>query len=574
VPISCDLRRPKHVLLILFLLTAATLSLSLQARARVSDGGSAADSSNGSVSGSVVRQSDGTPIRRAVIRLSDAQDPNQGTSVVTGDNGSFTINNIPAGRYRMSAAKQGFVAQEYGESNDPGSFALLSVSGGKSVSNLVFKLRPTATIAGHVRDESGEPLGLVAVVAFAIAYDRGKKTLVPEKQTRTNDLGEYRLFNLRPGRYLVVADPSQVSSDSRRNKQNEYTVLGYASQFYPGTPDVSRAEAVPVASGDELSGIDLNLARHNVVAVRGVIANAIQPGAVGEISVSLTPKNYVGRWDSNGLQVTTRAGSGSFEIPNVPPGQYIGMAQWQNEGKFYSVHRAIEVGDSAIDGVNLTIAAGQSLRGRISWVGSKDVAFSDVRAALLPMEEGEFATSEATVRSDGSFGFENVAEGQYEVVVSGLEKNCYVKEVRTELEANAVKKLSVSQGTTHFEVILSSQGGQLEGQVLNKDSLVAAGKWVVLVPEAKLRDYDWLYRSTTTDQNGRFAMHAIPPGKYKVFSWDEVQEGAWEDAEFLRAFEDKGQEIEVKESAQAKVDLASIPASGQGGAQAEPRAIQ
>jgi hypothetical protein len=178
------------------------------------------------------------------------------------------------------------------------------------------------------------------------------------------------------------------------------------------------------------------------------------------------------------------------------------------------------------------------------------------------------------VRSDGSFGFENVAEGQYEVVVSGLEKNCYVKEVRTELEANAVKKLSVSQGTTHFEVILSSQGGQLEGQVLNKDSLVAAGKWVVLVPEAKLRDYDWLYRSTTTDQNGRFAMHAIPPGKYKVFSWDEVQEGAWEDAEFLRAFEDKGHEIEVKESAQAKVDLASIPASGQGGAQAEARAIQ
>jgi hypothetical protein len=114
----------------------------------------------------------------------------------------------------------------------------------------------------------------------------------------------------------------------------------------------------------------------------------------------------------------------------------------------------------------------------------------------------------------------------------------------------------------------------LEGQVLNKDSLVAAGKWVVLVPESKLRNYDWLFRSTTTDQNGRFGIHAIPPGKYKVFSWDEVQEGAWEDVEFLRAFEDKGQEIEVKESAQAKVDVSSIPANGQGGAQAEARTIQ
>jgi hypothetical protein len=546
------------------------------AQMRTPGGGSADDSSNvnGSVSGTVVRQSDGTPIRRAIIRLTDSQDPNQGTSVVTADNGSFSINNVPAGRYRMSAAKQGFVAQEYGESDDPGSFALLSVAAGKTVSNLVFKLRMTATISGHVRNESGEPLGLVAVNAFAIMYDRGKKSLIPQKQTRTNDLGDYRLFNLRPGRYVITADPNQVSVDSKVSRQDEYTVLGYQSEFYPGTSDISHAEAVPVISGDEISGIDLTLAPHAVVTVRGIVSNSIQPSAVGEISVALLPKNYVGRWDSNALQVMTRAGNGSFEIPDVPPGQYIALAQWQNEGKFYSARRAIEVGESAIDGVNLTITPGQSLRGRVSWTGEKEVSVSDLRAALLPSEEGEFATSEASVRSDGSFGFENVSEGQYEVVVSGLTKNCYVKEIRTELEANAVKKLSVSQGTTQFEVILSAQGGQLEGQVLNKDSLVAAGKWVVLVPETKLRDYDWLFRSTTTDQSGRFAIHAIPPGKYKVFSWDEVQEGAWEDAEFMRLFEDKGREIEMKESTQAKVDVTSIPAGAQSGTQTEARVMQ
>jgi Carboxypeptidase regulatory-like domain len=565
----CEIRPWKSILLFLFLLAFALPSFSAQTAATTSDGGSASDSSTGSVTGIVVRQSDGTPIRRAVVRLADSQDPNQGTSIVTGDNGSFLVSNVPTGRYRMSASKQGFVSQEYGESEDGGSFALLAVSGGKSVSNLVFKLRATATITGHVRDDNGEPLGLVTVSAFGIAYDQGKKTLIPEKQTRTNDLGEYRLFNLKPGRYVVVADPNQVSPDSRRSKQNEYTVLSYQSEFYPGTSDVSRAEAVPVVSGGEISGIDMRLSPHGVVSVRGVVSNSLQPNAVGEISVSLLPKNYVGRWDSNALQVMARPGNGSFEIPNVPEGQYIALAQWQNEGKFYSARRPIEVSDSAIDGVNLTIAAGQSLRGRISWAGGNDPGGSDLRAALLPSEEGEFATSEASVRGDGSFGFENVSEGQYQVVVTGLTKNCYVKEVRSELEANSVKKLSVSQGTTRFEVVLSAQGGQLEGQVLNKDSLVAAGKWVVLVPEAKLRGYDWLFRSLTTDQNGRFAIHAIPPGKYKVFSWDEVEQGAWEDAEFLRPFEDKGQEIEVKESAQLKVDVSSIPASEQGGTQAQ-----
>jgi hypothetical protein len=563
----------KPILLLIFTLGLAVCSFSAQMPA-ASGSRSDGDSSNGSVSGTVVRQSDGTPIRRAIIRLTDSQDPNQGTSVVTADNGSFSVNNVPAGRYRMSASKQGFVSQEYGDSGDQGSFALLAVSAGKGASNLIFKLRATATIAGHVRDDNGDPLGLVSVNAFGIAYDRGKKTLIPEKQTRTNDLGEYRLFNLKPGRYLIVAEPSQATPDSRRNRQNEYTVLGYLSEFYPGTSDVTRAEAVPVVSGDEISGIDMRLSPHGVVAVRGAVSNSLQPNAVAEVSVSLLPKNYVGRWDSNALQVMSRAGSGSFEIPNVPPGQYIALAQWQNEGKFYSARRAIDVGDSAIDGVNFTITAGQSLRGRILWAAGQSLPVTDLRAALLPSEEGEFATSDVSVRTDGSFGFENVSEGQYEVVITGLGKNCYVKEVRTELEANAVKKLSVSQGTTHFEVVLSAQGGQLEGQVLNKDSLVAAGKWVVLVPEAKLRGYDWLFRSTTTDQNGRFTITAIPPGKYKVFSWDEVEQGAWEDADFLRAFEDKGQEIEVKESAQAKVEVSSIPASAPSSTQAEARTIQ
>ena len=37
------------------------------------------------------------------------------------------------------------------------------------------------------------------------------------------------------------------------------------------------------------------------------------------------------------------------------------------------------------------------------------------------------------------------------------------------------------------------------------------------------------------------------PGDYKIFSWDEVEDGAWEDPDFLRTSEDRGQMISVEE---------------------------
>ena len=79
---------------------------------------------------------------------------------------------------------------------------------------------------------------------------------------------------------------------------------------------------------------------------------------------------------------------------------------------------------------------------------------------------------------------------------------------------------------------------------------------MVLVPDVLRRTE--LYRTATTDVSGRFHLNRVPPGEYKVFSWEEVQDGAWYDPEFLRAHENRGKPIRVMEGRGESVSVEVI----------------
>ena len=51
----------------------------------------------------------------------------------------------------------------------------------------------------------------------------------------------------------------------------------------------------------------------------------------------------------------------------------------------------------------------------------------------------------------------------------------------------------------------------------------------------------------------------ILPGKYELFSWAGLQQGIWEDPEFLKEYEAKATVIEVNEGDTKTVELKLIP---------------
>lgn len=84
------------------------------------------------------------------------------------------------------------------------------------------------------------------------------------------------------------------------------------------------------------------------------------------------------------------------------------------------------------------------------------------------------------------------------------------------------------------------------------------GVWVVQVPDEAHRDESRLYQKTTTDQYGQYLLRGIAPGDYKIFCWDEVEDRAWEDPEFLKAFESQGQKVALEEAVTKTVDVMAV----------------
>ena len=78
------------------------------------------------------------------------------------------------------------------------------------------------------------------------AYDgNGQRSLQTVEQTRTNDLGDYRLFWVTPGKYyLRVHYGTNPAFGFNPNQYMGPLDDAYAGTFYPGTADPSAAGVI------------------------------------------------------------------------------------------------------------------------------------------------------------------------------------------------------------------------------------------------------------------------------------------------------------------------------------------
>jgi hypothetical protein len=229
-------------------------------------------------------------------------------------------------------------------------------------------------------------------------------------------------------------------------------------------------------------------------------------------------------------------------------------------GKRLSAHAPVEVDNKDVNDVSLTFANGINLAGRIVVEGHEPLDFSDVHVWLSDPEQ-IFNGARAAVKPDGTLTIENLQEGNYEIHVPGVEfgslPNFYTKDVRANGESILEKGLVIAPGSARgpLEIVLSSEGTHVDGTVTDENDLPATGAVVALVPEEAHRKQFRLYKNATTDQYGKFIVHGIAPGKYKLFSWKDVEDNAWQDPDFLKPFEDRGAEITAEENGRLSIQL-------------------
>jgi len=518
------------------------------------------------VSGLVVAKSDGTPLKGATVHLWSGEDREHTIAAKSGADGRFELKNVPAGQYHMSVSRNGFFSVEYGQkkTSDPG--AMFSLRAGERKTDLMFRLGRAGVITGRVFNEDGEPMANVFVSAQRFAYENGHRELQMKAQGESNDLGEFRLFGLAPGRYYVSAEETKwnhVVGDRTFTDAAKGGEKGYSKIYYPDAADPSGASLLVVKEGEELPSIDFLMKQIPVYRISGkVVDQATKPGRGHPPSfVEVFRRGQRTDWITYSANRQQKP-DGSFEIAEVPPGEYTVMAMLFDEGKMYSTQQDVDVFSADIEGLLLTVGSGATIPGRIIWEGKPSLGTGNLNV-YLESDQSRFGYRGTDhVDENWQFTIKEVLDGTYNVKVNGLDKDCYIKEVRFGENALPDTEFRVKGTGGNLELTVSSAGAEIDGAVLNKDDLPATGVWVVAVPQENKRKYLRLFRSELTDQYGKFELHGLAPGKYKLFSWEGIESNAWEDPDFLKEYETKGTAIEVQEADKKRADLKVIPDTG------------
>lgn len=515
-----------------------------------------------SIAGIVLRQDTGEPLSKATLSLISVEKREDFASDVTDPQGHFLLDDLPCHSYLLTVSHMGFVDASYGQRkpSDPG--ANLALYPGQKMTDLIFKLQHTAVITGRVSDENGE-LVEGATVRVMRKASRGRQRYVQDAgQATTNDLGEYRVFDLKPGRYFVCVsyNPWSFRGGFGSPPPPRWRKKGYPMIYYPDTTDPSKAQTLALNPGDELAGMDFRLQLTPMNTVSGKVLNLPRSPAREGTNVSLIPRGSDLPTISWGAFESFRT-DGTFAFYDVPPGQYYVDVYYSDPDSRVprSFRRELELAGSDVDGLTLAITPTFSVGGRVVWDGNKPDDFGALTLFLHATDENVSAWDPQDVKPDGSFQFRNLSEGEYRPVVNSTNEACYLKSARAGTSSMVDGKLSIhSGGDSSLEFAVSCRAAQISGQVLTGDSLPAAGVFVALVPEAGLRDSPWSYSAGRTDQNGRFMLKTIRPGNYKLFSWASVEEFDWQDADFLKPYEEKGVSVHLEEGDHKSVDLTLI----------------
>jgi Carboxypeptidase regulatory-like domain len=453
-------------------------------RQEVRDAGTPPTMGTASISGVVVDdEQPAQPVRRAVVTLTGSGlHPDRGA--ITDDLGRFTLRDLPAGRFRLTAERGAYVTSVYGAKRPGRPGTLITVADGQQVANLRVRLWRGAVVSGVVRDESGDPVPDVEVSAVpAREVTPAALTLSNSSQATTNDLGEFRIFGLEPGTYVVragtmtmgisVAQVARSEADidatlaalaARAGRPGAMPAVGAAAKpaeaipaggttvrsapiYFPGTPVVADATPITLKAGEERSGLDFAVRPVRTADIHGTVAGPDGqpvPRAFVQLAIGGKPTEFAGA--SPAPLTATSGADGSIALTAVPPGDYrllvrglMAPASGAGGGVASSpigwAVAPVSVNGADIDLGTLTLRPGMMLSGHVALETGATSPRPDLSSLRVEMQSDWLAVGTAqgrggvvnmrylrpaTVGADGTFAVTDLVPDDYELTVSGV----------------------------------------------------------------------------------------------------------------------------------------------------------
>ncbi len=260
---------------------------------------------------------------------------------------------------------------------------------------------------------------------------------------------------------------------------------------------------------------------------------------------------------------------GTFSATNVPPGEYkLVASRMPND----PLGAEIALMDIVVDGTDLenlllTGSTGGTVSGRIVIDGgaapptmSKINVFlaEPFRVQPPPSLLGAFKDfGMSAVQEDGTWSVAHVfGRARFRV---GVPEGWMVKAIIRDGKdvSDAPIELKNGESISGVDIVLSNQVTRLSGVLLNDRNVPVRDGTVLLFPEDADRWYETsrTIRAVRPDRQGRWEAKALPAGEYLAIALDYVEDGAWNDPEFLESLRRDARKVTLPDGGSETVSL-------------------
>ena len=535
----------------------------------------------GRIRGRVVAADTGAPLRRAQVRLA-SWELRVFRTVSTDAEGRFDVTDLPAGSYGLTVTRNGYASLQFGQQRPFEGGRVLELANGQLMDRVDFALPRGSVITGRVTDQLGEPVAGVHMQAMRYHYrEGGDRQLMGTRDGGamvTNDLGEFRVFGLMPGTYVLSASPDGggmrgILRDSAPGTQASGESYGYTTTFYPGTLSAEQAEPITVGAGDVASA-SFVLSTARLTRVSGMIRDS-QGRPVTGGRLELQSRTPTSGWFMSGPQI---GADGRFSIANVPPGDYSIQVAPRSGGlrptagaEFDEVASVpFTAAGQDITDLIITTTPGATLTGRVIFEGTSKAARPDQVSANPP----DHRTNVVYRRTDDNGAIDAAGRFQLRGIVGRAIFVAGFKNHETKLEWSIKSVMWNGADITDtpidipsvgeisgIEITLTDTLSRLSGTVTNARGETVNDYVVVILPE-RLRDGVLPGRFTRTarsNQEGRYEVRGLPAGDYLAVAVSAFEFGTEWDPAFRKQVEPGAERFRLTHAQAATLNLVLTP---------------
>ena len=629
----------------------------------------------GLIVGRVIDAASGTPVAGVIVTLNGGPARTQGLPlnpaapgaggrgpaasvprILTDGEGRFAFRNLTRGTYTISATKSGYSAGAYGRNRPEGPTRSLQLDDNERVADAAVKIFKFATITGRILDEAGEPIVGARVVAYRRVLLAGRRRFREATSTQTDDRGIYRLASLVPADYAVAAPLSaitapggtsgradqnfsmsamisvgpapvigaggrQLGSDGRFVLQSDGTALaadasgkwrGYGTQYYPVSRTISSADVLALASGEDRTGIDIQMRYVPVSTISGTLtvptgspANLMMRLIAADTAdIAVEPESAVTATDANGGFVFACIPSGQYTIQvarvsrdplqfevflpaQAGPGGTVTLISPANPGgrgqqtppdPMLWASVPVTVGDSDVSGVNVAMQEGFTVSGRFEFTGTHPrpdgTRLMQIPVSVEPADGRDSGLPQVSAPSragnDGRWVSAPRLPGKYLVRIGGMPSGFIVQSIVVNgvnvVDAPFDLTGNVTNAVVTFTDQISSVGGTVRGVDPGDDPPLV----VVFPADSRAwKDYGLnplRMKSTRAPAPGSFSFGSLVAGDYFAIAIPDQFSAEYQDPAYLELLSRGAERFTLGpgEKKTVSLDIASAKPPGAG----------